>query len=117
MLYTIAGFSDFIFRINIVSHIGNHLQSEEEAAKQEVVSIVLDETYDGEGWEQNMALANILCRICASSDGELIPLFGDKGIEMQLIEKIKWYLPIEVCAAIGLQHYYTYSIILIKILI
>ncbi|XP_047114679.1 zinc finger protein 33B-like isoform X1 [Schistocerca piceifrons] len=77
------------------SNINNCL----EIQKSNVVGIIVEEnSYDRDDWQQGQdtALANILCRICASEEIELVPVFGEKGEELQLIEKIKWHLPIEV---------------------
>lgn len=40
--------------------------------------------------------ANLLCRTCAYPSEELIPVFGDKGLELQLLEKIHTHLPVMV---------------------
>ncbi|XP_021929232.1 zinc finger protein 91-like isoform X2 [Zootermopsis nevadensis] len=40
--------------------------------------------------------SNLLCRTCAYPSEELIPVFGDKGLELQLLEKIHTHLPVMV---------------------
>jgi hypothetical protein len=37
-----------------------------------------------------------LCRVCACASEELVPVFGERGSELQLLEKIHIHLPIMV---------------------
>jgi hypothetical protein len=37
-----------------------------------------------------------LCRVCACESEELVPVFGQRGSELQLLEKIHIHLPIMV---------------------
>jgi hypothetical protein len=36
------------------------------------------------------------CRVCACTSEELVPVFGEQGLELQLLEKIHIHLPIMV---------------------
>jgi hypothetical protein len=38
------------------------------------------------------------CRVCACTSEELVPVFGEQGLELQLLEKIHIHLPIMVMA-------------------
>jgi hypothetical protein len=40
--------------------------------------------------------ADHLCRVCACKSDDLVPVFGDKGARMQLLDKIHTHLPIMV---------------------
>lgn len=40
--------------------------------------------------------ADLLCRVCACASEELVPVFGEKGLELQLLDKIHTHLPIMV---------------------
>jgi hypothetical protein len=40
--------------------------------------------------------ADHLCRVCASKSDDLVPVFGEKGVGMQLLDKIHTHLPIMV---------------------
>ncbi|KDR14541.1 zinc finger protein 432-like isoform X3 [Zootermopsis nevadensis] len=42
--------------------------------------------------------ADLLCRVCACASEELVPVFGEKGLELQLLDKIHTHLPIMVTA-------------------
>jgi hypothetical protein len=37
-----------------------------------------------------------MCRVCACASEELVPVFGERGSELQLLEKIHIHLPIMV---------------------
>jgi hypothetical protein len=39
---------------------------------------------------------DLLCRVCACGSEELVPVFGKKGSELRLLEKIHIHLPIMV---------------------
>lgn len=40
--------------------------------------------------------ADHLCRVCACKSDDLVPVFGEKGVGMQLLDKIHTHLPIMV---------------------
>jgi hypothetical protein len=40
--------------------------------------------------------ADHLCRVCACKSGDLVPVFGEKGVRIQLLDKIHTHLPIMV---------------------
>jgi hypothetical protein len=40
--------------------------------------------------------ADVLCRVCACTSEDLVPVFGEKGLELQLLDKIHTHLPIMV---------------------
>jgi hypothetical protein len=40
--------------------------------------------------------ADLLCRVCARTSEDLVPVFGEKGLELQLLDKIHTHLPIMV---------------------
>lgn len=42
--------------------------------------------------------ADHLCRVCACKSDDLVPVFGEKGVGMQLLDKIHTHLPIMVTA-------------------
>ncbi|KAJ9599795.1 hypothetical protein L9F63_026354, partial [Diploptera punctata] len=46
--------------------------------------------------DSNKCSVDTLCRTCARVCEDLIPVFSDKGLEMQLVEKIHTHLPIMV---------------------
>jgi hypothetical protein len=46
--------------------------------------------------EQGEIGADLLCRVCACTSEDLVPVFGDRGLEMQLLDKIHTHLPIMV---------------------
>lgn len=48
--------------------------------------------------EQREISADLLCRVCASTSEDLVPVFGERGLEMQLLDKIHTHLPIMVTA-------------------
>ncbi|PNF23056.1 hypothetical protein B7P43_G09812 [Cryptotermes secundus] len=48
--------------------------------------------------EQGEISADLLCRICACTSEDLVPVFGERGLEMQLLDKIHTHLPIMVTA-------------------
>jgi hypothetical protein len=39
---------------------------------------------------------DLLCRVCACTSEELVPVFGREGSELQLLDKIHVHLPIMV---------------------
>jgi hypothetical protein len=46
--------------------------------------------------EEGEISADLLCRVCACASEDLVPVFGEKGLEMQLLDKIHTHLPIMV---------------------
>jgi hypothetical protein len=40
--------------------------------------------------------ADHLCRVCACKSEDLVPVFGERGVRMQLLDKIHTHLPIMV---------------------
>jgi hypothetical protein len=48
--------------------------------------------------EQLKMQTEFLCRVCACTSDELVPVFGERGSELQLLEKIHIHLPIMVKA-------------------
>jgi len=70
----------------------------------------LDDRYEsGSKVEEPIEMdTDILCRVCACTSEELIPVFGRKGLELQLLEKIHIHLPIMVktCTDFSLNCYY-----------
>ncbi|PNF23070.1 hypothetical protein B7P43_G09813 [Cryptotermes secundus] len=59
---------------------------------------LLDEQYgSGSKAEEPLKMrTESLCRVCACPSEELVPVFGQKGSELQLLEKIHIHLPIMV---------------------
>nr|CAD7259569.1 unnamed protein product [Timema shepardi] len=39
---------------------------------------------------------DLMCRVCAEECHNLVPVFGEQGVAMDLPKKITWYLPIQV---------------------
>jgi hypothetical protein len=47
--------------------------------------------------EEDLAiLTSQLCRVCAEASGDMIYCFGERGKELQLVDKIHTHLPILV---------------------
>jgi hypothetical protein len=54
---------------------------------------------DSRSWdsEEDLAvLASQLCRVCAETSEDMIQCFGERGKELQLVDKIHTHLPIMV---------------------
>jgi len=51
---------------------------------------------DGASEEPKEISADHLCRVCACKSDDLVPVFGEKGVGMQLLDKIHTHLPIMV---------------------
>jgi hypothetical protein len=51
---------------------------------------------DGASEEPKEISADHLCRVCASKCDDLVPVFGEKGVGMNLLDKIHTHLPIMV---------------------
>jgi hypothetical protein len=46
--------------------------------------------------QEECILVNQLCRVCALEAENVVSVFGEEGIKLQLAEKIHWHLPIVV---------------------
>lgn len=59
---------------------------------------LLDDQFDsGSKVEEPIKMrTEFFCRVCASTSEELVPVFGEQGLELQLLEKIHIHLPIMV---------------------
>lgn len=51
--------------------------------------------------EELSEVASQFCRLCAKTSDELVPVFGEQGIELKLEEKIHTHLPIMVFQSSG----------------
>ena len=59
---------------------------------------LLDDQFDcGSKVEEPIKMrTEFFCRVCACTSEELVPVFGEQGVELQLLEKIHIHLPIMV---------------------
>ncbi|XP_067012466.2 zinc finger protein 271 isoform X2 [Anabrus simplex] len=83
----------------IVIEEGGEIQ-DDEPQLIESATLIIDGIHSDRNthWMDNRLanLADRLCRVCANENQDLVPVFGEQGMELQLNEKIQWHLPIEV---------------------
>lgn len=64
-------------------------------------SMVVDSIHAVEtsAWSEENTSHNLtdqLCRVCGTDNNELMPVFGEQSVQLQVIDKIQWHLPIVI---------------------
>ncbi|KAK7792740.1 hypothetical protein R5R35_007059 [Gryllus longicercus] len=87
--------------IDVHHQVINELQpSVEDNSIIDPETVIVDSIHavDSSEWQEGSLthLANQICRICANENIEMISIFAEQSIQLQIIDKIQWHLPIVV---------------------